>query len=103
MNFGIDNFFDAVETGYSHAPTPNDKEFKTYLLDNEFAIKRRFALSQNVIPEFIFFQNQGSIIGGVYGSNGGNMVSYNTSSEYRLKTDLKNYNGLDLLFVDLKN
>ncbi len=47
--------------------------------------------------EFIFFQNQGSIIGGVYGSNGGNMVSYNTSSDYRLKTDLKNYNGLDLV------
>jgi len=47
--------------------------------------------------EFIFFQNQGSIIGGVYGSNGGNMVSYNTSSDYRLKTDLKNFNGLDLV------
>jgi hypothetical protein len=30
MNFGIDNFFDAIETGYTHAPTPNDKEFKTY-------------------------------------------------------------------------
>jgi hypothetical protein len=47
--------------------------------------------------EFIFFKNQGSIIGGVYGSNGGNMVSYTTSSDYRLKTDLKNYNGLDLV------
>ena len=47
--------------------------------------------------EFLMFQNQGSTIGSIAGSNGGNMVSYNTSSDYRLKTDLKNYNGLDLV------
>ena len=47
--------------------------------------------------EFILFQNQSSTIGSILGSNGGNMVSYNTSSDYRLKTDLKNYSGLDLV------
>ena len=47
--------------------------------------------------EFIFFRNQGSIIGSIVGSNGGNMVSYNTSSDYRLKTDLKGYSGIDLV------
>ena len=44
--------------------------------------------------------NTSSIAGLIAGHN---MVSYNTSSDYRLKTDLKNYNGLDLLFVDLKS
>jgi hypothetical protein len=47
--------------------------------------------------EFIYFRNQGTNIGSIIGSNGGNMVSFNTSSDYRLKTDLKNYNGLDLV------
>jgi hypothetical protein len=32
------------------------KEFKTYLLDNEFTIKRRFAKLNNVIPDFIHFE-----------------------------------------------
>jgi len=47
--------------------------------------------------EFIYFRNQGNNIGSIIGSNGGNMVSFNTSSDYRLKTDLKGYNGLDLV------
>lgn len=47
--------------------------------------------------EFMFFQNQGSFIGSIVGSNGGNMISYNTSSDYRLKTDLRNFSGLDLV------
>lgn len=47
--------------------------------------------------EFMFFQNQGTNIGSIVGSNGGNMVSYNTSSDYRLKTDLKNFDGLELI------
>lgn len=47
--------------------------------------------------EFMFFQNQGTNIGSIVGSNGGNMVSYNTSSDYRLKTDFKDFNGLDLI------
>lgn len=47
--------------------------------------------------EFMYFRNQGSNIGSIIGSNGGNMVSYNTSSDYRLKTDFKGYNGLDLV------
>jgi hypothetical protein len=45
----------------------------------------------------MFFQNQGTNIGSIVGSNGGNMVSYNTSSDYRLKTDFKDFNGLDLI------
>lgn len=47
--------------------------------------------------EFMFFQNQGTNIGSIVGSNGGNMVSYNTSSDYRLKTNFKDFNGLDLI------
>jgi hypothetical protein len=47
--------------------------------------------------EFMYFRNQGSNIGSIIGSNGGNMVSFNTSSDYRLKTDYKGYNGLDLV------
>ena len=47
--------------------------------------------------EFIYFRNQGNNIGGIIGSNGGNMVSYGTTSDYRLKTDLKEYSGLDLV------
>jgi hypothetical protein len=47
--------------------------------------------------EFMYFRNQGSNIGSIIGSNGGNMVSFNTSSDYRLKTDFKGYNGLDLV------
>jgi hypothetical protein len=47
--------------------------------------------------EFIYFRNQGNNIGSIIGSNGGNMVSFNTSSDYRLKTDLKDYRGLDLV------
>jgi len=47
--------------------------------------------------EFIYFRNQGNNIGSIIGSNGGNMVSFNTSSDYRLKTDFKGYDGLDLV------
>ena len=41
--------------------------------------------------------DEGNNIGGILGSNGGNMVSYSTSSDYRLKTDLKAYSGIDLV------
>lgn len=51
----------------------------------------------NNYHEFVFFQNQGTNIGGVYGTNGGNQVSYNTSSDYRLKKDLKDFDGLKLV------
>ena len=47
--------------------------------------------------EFMIFQNQGSSIGNISGSNGGNMVVYTTSSDYRLKEDFKTYNGLELV------
>ena len=51
----------------------------------------------NNLHEFVYFKNQGTNIGGIYGTNGGNMIMYGTTSDYRLKTDLKNYNGLDLV------
>ena len=47
--------------------------------------------------EFIFFQKQGNALGWIGAANSGTGVSYNTSSDYRLKTDLKNYSGLDLV------
>ncbi len=51
----------------------------------------------NNYHEFMFFQKQGTNIGSIVGANGGNMVSYNTSSDYRLKADFKNYNGLEIV------
>lgn len=47
--------------------------------------------------EFIYFQKQGTSIGAIAGSSNGTGVSYNTASDYRLKTDFKNFNGLDIL------
>lgn len=47
--------------------------------------------------EFLYFQKQGNALGWVGAANNGTGVSYNTSSDYRLKTDLKNYSGLDLV------
>jgi hypothetical protein len=47
--------------------------------------------------EFIYFQKQGNNIGAIIAANNGAGVTYNTSSDYRLKTDLRNYNGLDIV------
>ena len=47
--------------------------------------------------EFMLFQNQGTTVGYIGAAPGGNGVVYSTTSDYRLKTDLKNYNGLDLV------
>ena len=47
--------------------------------------------------EFIMFQKQGNTIGTIKGSSSGSGVSYNTTSDYRLKTDFKNFSGLDLI------
>lgn len=49
----------------------------------------------NWFHEFMFFQRQGNNIGNIAARE--NLVAYNTSSDYRLKTDLKNYNGLELV------
>nr|WP_314866987.1 tail fiber domain-containing protein [uncultured Flavobacterium sp.] len=46
--------------------------------------------------ELLMFQNQGTTIGHITGINASS-VSYNTTSDYRLKTDFKNYSGLDLV------
>jgi hypothetical protein len=46
--------------------------------------------------EFMMFQNQGTTIGQITAPNGSS-VSYNTTSDYRLKKDLKPFKGLDLI------
>lgn len=47
--------------------------------------------------EFLMFQNQGTTIGHISGGSNGSAMTYNTTSDYRLKTDLKNYSGLALV------
>jgi hypothetical protein len=46
--------------------------------------------------EFIMFQNSSNVIGQITSPNGSS-VSYNTTSDYRLKQDLKPYKGLELI------
>jgi hypothetical protein len=46
--------------------------------------------------EFMMFQNQGTYIGGII-NNGSSSITFATSSDYRLKTDLRNFKGLDLI------
>jgi hypothetical protein len=47
--------------------------------------------------EFIYFQKQGNNIGSIIAANSGTGVTYNTTSDYRLKTDLKDFSGLDVV------
>ncbi len=47
--------------------------------------------------EFLIFQRQGNTVGQVVAANNGSGVTYNTSSDYRLKKDLRNFSGLDLV------
>ncbi len=47
--------------------------------------------------EFIIFKNQGNSLGFIGTSASGTNVLYSTTSDYRLKTNLKNYSGLDLV------
>jgi hypothetical protein len=46
--------------------------------------------------EFMMFQNSGTTIGQITSTNGSS-VSYTTTSDYRLKQDLKPYKGLALI------
>jgi hypothetical protein len=50
----------------------------------------------NGYHEFMMFQNQGNTIGQILAPNGSS-VSYNTTSDYRLKKDLKPFKGLELI------
>jgi hypothetical protein len=50
----------------------------------------------NGYHEFVMFQNQGTTIGQITAPNGSS-VFYNTASDYRLKKDLKPFNGLELI------
>ncbi|WP_396138410.1 tail fiber domain-containing protein [Flavobacterium sp.] len=47
--------------------------------------------------EFMYFQNQGTNIGGILGTSNGTQVIFSTTSDYRLKTDFKSFNGLDVV------
>jgi hypothetical protein len=51
----------------------------------------------NIYHEFMYFQKQGNNIGGIVAANNGSGVSFSTTSDYRLKTDLRNYSGRDLV------
>ncbi len=51
----------------------------------------------NNYHEFLMFQKQGNTIGQVVAANNGAGVTYNTTSDYRLKTDLKDFGGLDVV------
>jgi hypothetical protein len=50
----------------------------------------------NGYHEFMMFQNSGNTIGQIVAPNGSS-VSYNTTSDYRLKKDLKPFKGLELI------
>ncbi len=50
----------------------------------------------NGYHEFIMFQNSGNTIGQIMAPNGSS-VSYATTSDYRLKKDLRSFRGLDLI------
>jgi hypothetical protein len=45
----------------------------------------------------MYFQKQGNNIGAIIAANNGSGVSFNTTSDYRLKTDLRNYSGIELV------
>jgi hypothetical protein len=47
--------------------------------------------------EYMYFLKQGVAIGWIGVSNNGSGIGYNSTSDYRLKTDLRNYNGLDIV------
>ena len=47
--------------------------------------------------EFMMFQKQGTTIGFIGAVANSNSINYSTTSDYRLKTDLRNYSGLNLV------
>lgn len=47
--------------------------------------------------EFMIFQKQGNNLGFIGTSSNGSTMLYTSNSDYRLKNDLKNFNGLDLI------
>lgn len=47
--------------------------------------------------EYVLFQKEGSVIGNIVAGNNGTTIAYNTTSDYRLKTDFKSFNGIDLV------
>lgn len=47
--------------------------------------------------EFMIFQKQGNSLGFIGTTTNGSAMLYTSNSDYRLKNDLKNFNGLDLI------
>jgi hypothetical protein len=47
--------------------------------------------------EFMFFQKRGTSLGYIGSTSNGSSIIYGANSDYRLKNDLKNYNGLELI------
>jgi hypothetical protein len=47
--------------------------------------------------EFMIFQKQGNSLGFIGTTSNGSTMLYTSNSDYRLKNDLKNFNGLDLI------
>jgi hypothetical protein len=47
--------------------------------------------------EFMYFQKQGASLGYIGTTSSGSSILYGSNSDYRLKNDLKDYNGLDLI------
>jgi hypothetical protein len=47
--------------------------------------------------EFVYFQKQGSSLGFIGTTSNGSSILYSSNSDYRLKNDFKNFNGLDLI------
>jgi hypothetical protein len=51
----------------------------------------------NNYHEYLIFQKQGGNLGYIGTSSGGSAVLYSTGSDYRLKNDLRNFKGLDII------
>jgi hypothetical protein len=45
----------------------------------------------------VYFQKQGSSLGFIGTTSNGSSILYSSNSDYRLKNDFKNFNGLDLI------
>lgn len=68
--------------------------------DNNGMINLNANTSQNWTAnwhEFVYFRKQGNGIGFIGTTSEGTSILYSSSSDYRLKNDLKNFNGLDLI------
>jgi hypothetical protein len=75
--------------------TTDDNGAKFQLRQTAFAWASVFNHTNATTQFYMDIQYNGLQIGSIMGNN--TSASFNTSSDYRLKTDLKDYNGLDLV------